>query len=294
MAGDQAIINYLQRVCGYCLTGLVTEHTVFFLYGRGGNGKGTFKETLLRILGSGEGGYAAVTPTVTFTAQQHEQHPTDIARLRGKRLTIATETEDGQRWALAKLKLMTGGDRLVGRFMHRDLFEYTPQFKVMVVGNTKPRISRVDPAIARRLHFIPFEVEIRPPELDLAFGEKLAMEDPAILRWMLDGCRAWQQQGLAPPRRVRLATKDYLQDEDIFTAWLNECCIQDAKSSTTLQDLFASWKSWAEARGEAAGHGRGLAQQLDTTPGLARGKVSASESRLLLWHGIRIRVGARP
>ena len=52
MNGDQDLIAYLQRVCGYCLTGLIKEHALFFLYGTGGNGKGVFINTLRGIFGT--------------------------------------------------------------------------------------------------------------------------------------------------------------------------------------------------------------------------------------------------
>src|SRR4051812_48000025 len=110
MGGDQEMVDYLQRVCGYCLTGLTTEHVVFFGWGTGANGKSTFANVLTSIMGTGPSGYAAIAPISTFTASHTDQHPTDLAGLRGARLVIAQETEENRSWALSKIKMMTGGD----------------------------------------------------------------------------------------------------------------------------------------------------------------------------------------
>jgi putative DNA primase/helicase len=88
MDGDDEMVAYLQRVCGYMLTGNVEEHALFFGFGSGANGKSTFSNVLLGILGTGPTGYAAVAPISTFTASVTEQHPTDLAMLRGARLVV--------------------------------------------------------------------------------------------------------------------------------------------------------------------------------------------------------------
>ena len=108
-----------------------------------------------------------------FTASSSEQHPTDLAGLRGARLVTAIETEDGTRWAESKIKSLTGGDRISARFMRQDFFEYVPQFKLIVAGNHKPGLRSVDEAIRRRLHLVPFTVTIPERERDPELGEKL-------------------------------------------------------------------------------------------------------------------------
>ena len=90
---------------GYCLTGSTREHSTFFLYGRGANGKSVFLTTIGNLLGE----YARTAPASSFTASTTEQHPTDVAGLRGARLVNAIETESGSRWAESKIKSLTGG-----------------------------------------------------------------------------------------------------------------------------------------------------------------------------------------
>ena len=121
MGGDQALVDYLQRVCGYCLTGSIKEHALFFLYGTGGNGKGVFINTLRGIIGD----YHTSAPIETFTELRVNVHPTELAGLRGARLVTAVETEEGRRWAESKIKALTGGDEISARFMRQDFFSFT-------------------------------------------------------------------------------------------------------------------------------------------------------------------------
>jgi phage/plasmid-associated DNA primase len=90
-AGDSECQAFLQRMVGYCLTGVTREHALFFLYGTGANGKSVFLSAISKLLGD----YAKIAPASSFTVTPTEQHPTDLAGLRGARLVMATETEDG-------------------------------------------------------------------------------------------------------------------------------------------------------------------------------------------------------
>ncbi len=139
-AGDVELQSFLQRVMGYCLTGSTKEHALFFMYGRGANGKSVALNTIGGLLGD----YARTAPVSIFTASNTDQHPTDLAGLRGARFVPAIETEDGRWWAEAKIKSLTGGDRIPARFMRQDFFEYVPQFKLIVAGNHKPGLRNVD------------------------------------------------------------------------------------------------------------------------------------------------------
>ena len=218
--GDRDLIGYLRRVCGYALTGITREHALFFLYGTGANGKSVFVSTVAGILA----GYHTTAPIETFTASQSERHPTDLAGLRGARLVTAVETEEGRRWAESKIKTLTGGDKISARFMRQDFFEFIPNFKLAIAGNHKPGLRSVDEAIRRRLNLIPFAVTIPPVERDLELAEKLKAEWPGILAWMINGCLQWQANGLQRPEAVKAATASYLEAEDGFAAWIEDCC----------------------------------------------------------------------
>ena len=257
--GDKKLQAYLARVTGYSLTGVTTEHAMFFLHGDGANGKSVFMNTIACILGD----YHRTAPIEVFTATNNEQHPTELAMLRGARLVTATETEEGRRWAESRIKTLTGGDRIAARFMRQDFFEYTPQFKLMISGNHKPGLRSVDEAIRRRLNLVPFDVTIPEAERDKELTGKLKAEGPGVLAWMIAGCLEWQRIGLAPPKIVTEATDAYLEDEDTIKLWVDEVCLQGEQYWTPTNQLFASWQDWAEARGEYVIPSRRFVQRLE-------------------------------
>jgi putative DNA primase/helicase len=281
MAGDQDLVDYLQRVCGYCLTGFIKEHALFFLYGTGANGKSVFINTLRGIFGT----YHTTAPIETFTASSVASHPTDLAGLMGARLVTAVETEEGRTWAESKLKAITGGDQISARFMRQDFFSFTPMFKLMIAGNHKPRLRSVDEAMRRRFHLIPFAVTIPPEQRDKDLADKLKSEWPAILRWMIDGSLEWKRIGLRPPQAVIDATNLYLETEDSIGTWIAERCECKASYQDTAASLFSSWKAWTELNGEPAGSQKQFAERLQTR-GLEQVRIGHTQARG--YRGIRI------
>ena len=256
--GDDELSHYLARVAGYALTGVTTEHALFFFYGTGGNGKSIFLSTLAAIMGD----YGTVAPMDTFLASKHLQHPTDIAGLRGSRLVTAGEVERGRRWAEAKIREITGGTPVKARLMRQDFFEFTPQFKLLCAGNNKPSIGDVDEAMRRRMHLIPFTVTIPAAKRDQGLAEKLLAERDGIMAWAVRGCLEWQADGLMPPPVVLAATKEYLESEDTMSRWVTECCTIDTAARADSASLFASWKVWTELNGEYPGSTKKFTQDL--------------------------------
>jgi putative DNA primase/helicase len=257
--GDKELQAFLQRYAGYCCTGDTSEHVFVFAYGTGANGKGTFINTIANIFGD----YATIADVGTFIASKHERHPTDVAKLHGARLVVAQETEKGRHWDEAKIKQMTGGDKMTARFMRQDFFDFVPKFKLFITGNHKPRLNNVDEAMRRRLLLVPFTVQIPPEERDTKLAEKLRAEWPAILRWCIDGCLEWQRIGLQPPKVVTDATADYFSDQDILQQWLEDCTeVAPPSAFVKTAELFASWKHWCDSRNAAPGNANSLSDQL--------------------------------
>jgi putative DNA primase/helicase len=280
MDDDQELINYLQRVCGYCMTGSIKEHALFFLYGTGANGKSVFINTIRGIMGT----YHTTAPIETFTVTNSTSHPTDLAGLMGARLVTAVETEEGRVWAESKLKAITGGDEISARFMRQDFFTFTPTFKLMIAGNHKPRLRSVDEAMRRRFHLIPFAVTIPPENRDKDLAEKLKAEWPAILLWMIEGCLKWQAKGLNPPKAVIDATNKYLETEDSIGTWIAERCELGTSYEDTSAILYASWKAWAELNGEPPGSQKAFSEKLQS-----RGieKITIGHKKTVGYRGIR-------
>jgi putative DNA primase/helicase len=226
--GDEQLVAYLQRFAGYALTGDTKEHMLLFAYGGGTNGKGVFQRTIGGILGD----YSCVAAMDTFTASHSDRHPADLAMLRGARLAMASETEEGRAWAESRIKQITGGDPISARFMRQDFFTFLPQFKLLLIGNHKPSLRNVDEAARRRFHIVPFDY--KPPVVDKDLEEtKLKPEWPAILRWMIDGCLEWQRIGVATPKVVIDTTKEYFEEQDLVRQWIEEKCETKANSEDT-------------------------------------------------------------
>jgi P4 family phage/plasmid primase-like protien len=276
--GDAELATFLQRVAGYCLTGSIREHALFFLYGTGSNGKGVFLNTLCAILGD----YSAVAPMETFTAAQGERHPTDLAMLRGARLVASQETESGRRWAEAKIKAMTGGDPITARFMRQDFFTYDPAFKLLIAGNHKPSLGGVNEAIRRRFHLVPFAVTITNPDRELS--DKLRAEWPGILAWTIEGCQSWLETGLQPPRTVTAATLSYFAEEDSIGQWIEECCITGRDQWDIGHRLWQSWTRWTEVNRELPGTRKAFAEVM-----AARGHPAEKSHGARGYRGIKLK-----
>lgn len=254
--GDAELAGYLKRIAGYCLTGSIEEHAVFFAFGPGGAGKSVFLSVLSGIMGD----YATTAPMDVFTVSRGERHPTELAMLAGRRLVVAAETEEGRRWDEAKLKAITGGDRITARAMRQDFFTYLPIFKLFMAGNYRPTVRNVDAAMRRRLNIVPFRCV--PPKPDKKLTDKLKREWPGILAWATEGTLDWLKIGLAPPEAVRDATGDYFETEDSIGRWIEERCLTGVNLAALTRELYGDWKVWAEAAGEWVGKERQFAAAL--------------------------------
>ena len=282
--GDQEMINYMARAIGYSLTGDVREQTLFFPFGIGRNGKSTLIEVIRECVGD----YAQQAPRslVQTSKNDAEKIPTDVARVKGARFVTCNELEEGKALSEGTVKSLTGGDRIVARFMHRDFFEFSPTHKLWMSGNHRPSIKGTDVGIWRRIHLIPFDVVIPAENQDSRLKEKLKKELPGILRWAVEGCLEWQRTGLCPPQAVLSAVADYREAEDTMGRFLEETCEMNANAWTSSKSLNAAYSGWSEAVGDRKPLGnKSLGNRLRE-----RGLVSErSSSEGRGWRGIAIR-----
>jgi putative DNA primase/helicase len=262
--GDVDVQTYLQRLCGYALTGCTREQSLYFASGPGGGGKGTLMHAVSSILHD----YHVVTAIATLTDAKFDRHPAEVAALQGARLVTCSETERGRHWAESRIKEWTGGDAISARFMNQNFFTFIPTFKLLISGNYKPHL-RPDTAMRRRFQLIPFKTAIPKSEQDPMLGAKLKKEWPGILGWMIAGAVEWQRVGLSPPATVLDATAEYMDDEaeDVLSAWMHERCEVDPTAETSIGDLYRSYKLYAEQAGESR-HDECDARQRAKAPGL--------------------------
>jgi putative DNA primase/helicase len=245
---DIALIAFLRRAIGYSLTGNTSEECLFLCHGTGMNGKSKLIGALRALFAD----YGRDCAAETLLARRDDGIPNDVARLAGSRFVSAIEPEDGKRLAEAMVKAMTGGDRIVARFLHREFFEFKPEFKVWLATNHKPAIRGTDHAIWRRIRLIPFSVTIPEAERDNALLDKLIAELPGILAWAVRGCLDWQRDGLQSPEPVRAATAAYRADMDRLGQWIEERCILGPTVRVKASFAYRDYREWSEARGETA------------------------------------------
>lgn len=243
---DPDLRAWLQRAIGYSLTGDVSEHVFFFPYGGGANGKSTFLGALASLLGD----YATLIPAGLLVNSGHEQHPTAIAGLEGKRLAIAAESEQNKQLAEGLVKSLTGGDRITARRMRQDFYEFNPTHKLWLHANHKPRIGGTDEGIWRRMRLVPFTVTIPAHLRDNELPRKLEEEHEGILSWAIEGAIQWSQYGLGPCATVDSATDVYRFAEDHVGRFLEECCEIEPGKQVAAGRLRDAYKAWCRAVGE--------------------------------------------
>ena len=253
--------NFLQRLSGYSITGEIREHVLAFGYGTGRNGKGTYLAIQAHILGD----YHMAAEAETFLASRNERHSTELARLAGARLVTASEPEDHQRWATARVKKLTGGDPITARFMRADNFTYDPQFQLFIIGNHKPSFGAVDPALRDRLLLLPFTAYFSREKRDVELIDKLKAEASGILSWMIKGTALWLRDGIAPPASVQAATEAYLASEDLFSQWIEDYCVIANKTAEgPASALYELWKNFSEAHGVKAADAKWFKNTLES------------------------------
>jgi len=279
------LINYIQRLVGYSMTGDTREQCLVFLYGAGANGKSTFVETLMELLGD----YATTGSQNILCFDKHGREPLDeIASLEGARFVSIAET-GANRMAEVRVKQLTGGDTVTGKPHYRAAMSFRPKFKLWIFGNSRPTIYGVDHAIWRRIQLVPFNVQFPFEKRDPALKEKLFRELPGVLNWAIEGALAWQTEGgLVPPECVVAATNQYREDEDVLSDFVAEK-IEPAKGHELAhKDLYRAYKDWhAEGSSERPFSSKKVAQMLGD-----RGyKTFRGHSNAVLWWGVRLREG---
>jgi putative DNA primase/helicase len=239
--------DFLQRAVGYSVLGTTRETVFFVLYGTGANGKSTFLNTILNVLGSD---LAHQADPASFMAQRYDGPRPDLADLHGKRFAAAIETSDSRHLDEALVKSATGGEKLRARHLYCEAFEFQPQFTLWLATNHKPRIMGTDFAIWRRVKLIPFTQRIEPAEQDKDLPSKLLREAEGILNWVVEGAAKYVNQGLAAPSEVEAATSEYRSAEDVLGRFLDECAVRVDTAQVSRPEIYSRYREWAAREGE--------------------------------------------
>ena len=256
---DAEVREFLQRLAGVGLLGVVTEHVLGILTGTGRNGKGVFYGSLGHALGD----YATVAEPDLFMHREGA-HPTGEMDLRGVRWAVVSESDKGRRLAEATMKRLTGGDEIKARRMRQDFVRFKPSHTPILVTNHLPVVAGDDPALWARMRVVPFDVVIPAEERDTHLEEHLQLEADAILTWAVNGYRDYLDRGgLAEPDAVKVATDNYRIESDAVRRFVDECCIVNPHMFVTTAQAFERWCRWATDDGAESLSRKAFGQALD-------------------------------
>lgn len=246
-----ALAGYLQRMCGYLMTGVTVEHKMFIPHGRGSNGKNVLLDIVQEVMGD----YCVTVPPEALMSTRYEgdaEKPSSVAAtLAGARAAISSETKEGQKLDVALVKRHTGGGFMNARLMRENSFRFAISHKLVLMTNHRPTLDHMDEAIRGRLHMIPFDrVWNRPghpdrdpslPDGDKGLMDTLRAEAEGVLAWLVEGAALYVRDGLEPPAEVTKATRDYFATEDDFGQWLESMERCEPKAGLRASELFGNY-----------------------------------------------------
>jgi putative DNA primase/helicase len=246
--GNQNMIDFFQRLIGYCSTGDCSEECLPIWHGSGQNGKGTSQRIIMAILGE----YATTAPKdLIFTRNKGSTPETEIADLKGRRFVAIGENERRRHLNEGLVKWITGRDRLKGRALYKDFIEFEPTHKIVLSTNFKPTANGDDNGIWRRLKLVPFTVTIpedqKIPDLD---RQLITEEAAGILNWIVKGAVRWRHDGLKYPETVTKATESYRRESDSFREFFDECLELNPPGTVKIRELRTLYQNWCEDNGK--------------------------------------------
>jgi len=254
--------RYAQKAAGYSLLGQAGADVLLLVHGLPRTGKGTFQEALASTLGD----YAATAGLEDF-AQRRGQGGArpEIVRLQGVRLVSIYETSRRLRLSASLIKTLTGNDPVTARDLYKGPVTFLPQFTLWIATNYRPPLPDDDAAIWERVRELPFNTVIPEHERDPAVRAEL--RDPkasgaAVLAWAIEGCLAYQREGLVAPEIVKEATQDYREEMDPLRDFFADGCVFAPEAWVKSSELVEAYEGWCKENGERPLGGRHFRERL--------------------------------
>lgn len=244
------MVQFMQRLLGYSISGLTVEHIFPLLCGQGRNGKTLMIETINHILGYGLSGPVGAEVLLDSSKNPNAASP-HLLDLVNRRLSFVNETNEG--WLnSASVKALTGGDTIVARPLYGDPIRFKPKHKIFLITNYRPRADADDYALWQRVKVIEFPISFvddpqkeNERQADKFLKLKLWEESSGILSWLIKGFAQWQEIGLNPPEAVKLAVQKYREGEDNLSLFIKEKVEEKMTNEVRASDLYESYRLWA-------------------------------------------------
>ena len=280
--GDQEYADYLQMIAGMSAVGKVYEEGLVISHGPGSNGKSTFFGAWQQVLG----GYATTISADILMARQPGREIVGMAEVRGKRLVITSETEEGAKLGVSVMKRLTSRDPISARALYKNPITFIPTHTLVMHTNFLPSLKSLDGGTRRRIAIAPFTMSLKPDEVIKDFGDKLLREEgPAILRWIIEGAMKFFKANMTikAPEAIVKATTEYLDGEDWLSTFLADCCEVDEEYSVMSGSLYAAYVNHAKANGDYQRTNKAFASEMERR-GFTKKRMTAG----VKWFGLKL------
>ncbi len=279
---DQELMNYLQIKFGSYCYGKVLHEGIDIIDGGGRNGKSTTFNAAAKTLGD----FAGSVDSIILTSETQNRGP-KLATLRGKRLVICPELEEGSRLSIQTLKRLASTDSLTIEAKYKDPEDVEPTHSLVLFTNYLPRVGSVDAGTWRRLSIIPFNAVMPTGNEDVPnFADELVSQaGGAILQWMIDGARLFCENGFHfnIPSAVEQATSAYQQKEDWLKQFISERCIRDINTRVRSSEIYLEYKNYSISNGDYCRRAADFSKAMETA-GFKKVIINGRP----YWKGIRI------
>lgn len=246
---DTELINYVQEILGLTLIGEVKVESLIICQGNGSNGKTTLWNVISKVLGN----YSGTISADTLTVNCRRNIKPELAKLQDKRLVIAPELEEGVRLSTSTLKHICSRDDITAEEKFKAPFSFKPSHQTVLYTNPLPNVGSIDEGTWRRIILIPFNVRFSGDNEIKNYEEYLfSNAGGAILKWMVEGAKKCIEHDfkLTKPAAVINATKNYREETDWLTQFIDECCDIDINASTQSSELFKNYSGFCASVGE--------------------------------------------
>ncbi|MDP2246578.1 MAG: phage/plasmid primase, P4 family [Nitrosomonadales bacterium] len=277
---DTEMVNYLARVIGYTLSGSTEAQCLWLHYGAGSNGKSTFMNVLSALMGD----YAATANASTIMSKPTSNISNDVARLKGARLVMINELEDGKRLAEAEIKTMTGGEALTARYLHQEFITFYPQFKLHLTSNYKPSVYDNSHGLWRRINLINWAVIVKEADQDKQLIDKLKGELSGVLNWALSGLQDYLKNGLQTPQSVLVDTAEFRCEMDSIGQFIDAYCYVDREARGKASELYGKYSEWAKETGRQPVNSMRFGNSLKD-----KGFTSLKTGGVMVYRGLAVR-----